>query len=98
MAIDAKQDKLSQRRSIEDLMEMSNLPQYNKAWGEKDNKEKALTRYMAAIIWFFMKLEMCGTAPNIGNIADAFKVSRSQLLWLIMAKKFKNGPGEYVPK
>ena len=39
-----------------------NLPQYNEAWGDKDNKEKASTRYMAAIVWFFMKREMCGTA------------------------------------
>ena len=53
---------------------------------------------MATIIWFFMKLEMCGMAPNIGNIADAFKVSRSQLSQLITAKKFKSGPGGYVPK
>ena len=79
-------------------MEMSNLPQYSEAWGEKDNKEKAATRYMATIVWFFMKCEMCGTAPNIGNIVHAFKVSRSQLLWLITAKKFKSGPGRYVPK
>ena len=53
---------------------------------------------MAAIAWFFMKREMCGTAPNIGNVADSFKVSRSQLSRLIMAKKFKSGPGGYVPK
>ena len=71
-------------------MEMSNLPQYNEAWGEKENKEKALTRYMAAIVWFFMKREMCGMAPNIGNLVDALKVSRSPLLWLTMVKKFKS--------
>ena len=86
-----KQDKLSQRRTIEELMEMSNLPQYNEAWGDKDNKEKAPTRYMATIVWFFMKHKMCRMDPNIGNYADAFKVSRSQLSWLIMAKKFKVG-------
>ena len=55
VAIGAKQDKLSQRRSIQELMEMSNLLQYNEAWGEKENKEKPPTRYMAAIIWFFTK-------------------------------------------
>ena len=41
---------------------------------------------------------MCGTAPNVGNVADYFKVSRSQLSCLITAKKFKSGPGGYVPK
>ena len=45
-----------------------------------------------------MKHEMCGTAPNIGNVADYCKVSRSRLSWIIMAKKFKSGPGGYVPK
>ena len=53
---------------------------------------------MAGIIWYFMKREMCGTAPNIGNIADAFKVSRSQLSRLITVKKFKSGPVRYVSK
>ena len=53
---------------------------------------------MAAIVWYFLKREMCGMAPNVGNIADSFKVSRSQLSHLIMAKKFKSGPGGYVPK
>ena len=76
-----------------ELMEMSNLPQYNEAWGDHDNKELAPTRYMAAIVWFFMKREMCGTAPNVPNIADFFKVSRSQLSRLLTAKKFKSGPG-----
>ena len=79
-------------------MEMSNLLQYNKAWGYRDNKELALTRYMAAIVWFFIKREMCGTAPNVANVVDYFKVSRSQLSWLLTAKKFKSGPGGYVPK
>ena len=41
---------------------------------------------------------MCGTAPNVGNVADYFKVSRSQLSHLITAKKFKSRPGGYVPK
>ena len=45
-----------------------------------------------------MKHEMCSTAPNIGNVADSFKVSRSQLSWLITAKKFKSGRGGSVPK
>ena len=45
-----------------------------------------------------MKHEMSGTALNIGNVADYFKVSRSQLSQLIMAKKFKSGPGGYIPK
>ena len=98
VTIDAKQDKLSQCKMIDELMEMSNLPQYHIAWGDKDNKKKAPTRYMAAIVWFFMKRKMCGTAPNICNVADSFKVSRSQLSRLIIAKKFKSGPGSYVPK
>ena len=91
-------DKLSQRRSIEELMEMSNLPQCSEAWGKKENKDKAPTRYMAGIIWYFMKREMCWTALNIDNIADAFKVSRSQLSRLITAKKFKSGPAGYIAK
>ena len=41
---------------------------------------------------------MCGTAPNVGKVANYFKVSRSQLSCLITAKKFKNGHGGYVPK
>ena len=96
--MDAKQDKLSQRRSIEELMEMSNLPQYNAAWRDKENKDKAPTRYMATMVWFFMKCDMCGMALNIGNVADAFKVSRSQLSRFILAKKFKSGQGSYVPQ
>ena len=96
--IGAKQEKLSKRKSIAELMEMSNLPQYNITWGNRDNKEMAATQYMAAIVWYFLKREMCGTAPNVGNIADSFKVTRSQLSCLIMAKKFKSGLGGYVPK
>ena len=53
---------------------------------------------MTAIVWYFLKHEMCGTAPNIGNVADYFNVSRSQLSHLITAKKFKSGPGGYIPK
>ena len=53
---------------------------------------------MATIVWYFLKHEMCGTAPNVGNVADYFKVSRSQLSCLITAKKFKSRPGGYVPK
>ena len=53
---------------------------------------------MAAIVWFFMKREMCGTALNVANVTDYFKVSRSQLSRLLTAKKFKSGPGGYVPK
>ena len=79
-------------------MEMSNLPQYTMAWGDKENKERAPMRYMAAIVWCFMKHKMCGIAPNIGNVADSFKVSRSLLSTLIMAKKFRSGLGGYVPK
>ena len=78
VTIDAKQDKLSQCKLIDELMEMSNIPQYNVAWGDKNNKEKAATRNMAAIVWFFIKHEMCGTTPNISNVADYFKVSRSE--------------------
>ena len=91
MTIDAKQDKLSRRRSIEELMEMSNLPQCSEAWGDRENKDKAPTRYMAGIVWYFMKCEMCGMAPNIGNIADAFKLSRSQLSRLIQRKSSRVG-------
>ena len=98
VTIDTKRDKLSQCKTIDELMEMSNLPQYTVAWGDKKNKERVLMRYMVAIVWFIMKCEMCGTAPNIGNVADSFKVSRSQLSRLITAKKFGSGPGSYVPK
>ena len=98
--INAKQEKLSKCKSIDELIKMSNLPHYNIAWGDKNNKEKAATRNrsMAAIVWYCLKHEMCGTAPNVGNMANYFKVSRSQLSCLITAKKFKNGPGSYVPK
>ena len=98
VTLDAKQDKLSKRKSISELMEMSNLPPYNIAWGDKNNKEKAAMQNMAAIVWYFLKIEMCGTAPNIGNVVDYFKVSRSQLSHLLTAKKFKSRPGGYVPK
>ena len=98
VTLDAKQEKLSKCKCIDELMEMSNLPQYNIAWGDKNNKEKAATWNMAAIVWYFLKQEMCGTAPNVGNMADYFKVSRSQLSHLITAKKFKSRPGGYVPK
>ena len=91
--VEAKQDKLGKCKSVAELMEMSNLPQYNEACGDRDNKEFVLTRYMAAIVWFFIKREMCGTALNVANIADYFKVSRSQLSWLLTAKKFKSSPG-----
>ena len=93
--VEVKQDKLGKCKSVAELMEMSNVPQYNEAWGDRDNKELAPTRYMAAIVWFFIKREMCGTAPNV---ADYFKASRSQLSQLLTAKKFKSGPGGYVPK
>ena len=96
--VGAKQEKLSKSKSIMELMEMSNLPQYNIAWGDHDNKEMAATRYMAAIVWYFLKREMCRTAPNVGTIADSFKVSQSQLSRLLTAKKFKSRPGGYVPK
>ena len=96
--IGAKQKKLSKHKSIVELMEMSNLPQYNITWGDRDNKEMAATRYMAVIAWYFMKGEICGMAPNVGNVADSFKVSRSQLSHLLTVKKFKSGPGGYVPK
>ena len=77
---------------------MSNLPQYNIDWGDRDNKEMAATHYMAAIIWYFLKKEMCGTTPNVTTVADCFKVSRSQLSHLLMVKKFKSSLGGYVPK
>ena len=53
--IKAKHDKLSQRKSMTELMEMSNLPQYMENWGDKKNKEKAPTHYKAAIMCFFLK-------------------------------------------
>ena len=53
---------------------------------------------MAVIVWYFLKREMCGTSPNIGNVANYFKVCRSQLSHLLTAKKFKSRPGGYVPK
>ena len=40
VTMDAKQDKLSQRRSIEELMEMSNLPQCSEAWGTGKTKTR----------------------------------------------------------
>ena len=81
-----------------ELMEMSNLPQYSENWGDMNSKEKAPTHYMAAIIQFFLKQEMSGSAPNIGTLADAFKVSQSQLSWLITVKKFRSGPSGYMSK
>ena len=52
-------------------MEMSNLPQYNvTSLGDRDNKEMAATRYMAAIVWYFLKREMCSTALNVSTVAD----------------------------
>ena len=98
VTLNAKQEKLSKCKSIDELMEMSNLPQYNIAWGDRNNKEKLATHNMAAIVWYFLKREMCGTCPNVGNMADYFKVSQSQLSRLLTAKKFKSGPGGYVPK
>ena len=79
-------------------MEISNLPQYNTAWGDCDNKEMLVTCYMAMIVWYFLKKEMCGSALNITTVADCFKVNRSQLSDLIMAKKFKSGLGGYILK
>ena len=51
---------------------------------------------MAAIVWYFLKREICRIAPNMGNIADSFKVSQSHLSCLVTAKKFKSGPGGYI--
>ena len=65
--VGAKQEKLLKHKSIMELMEMSNLPQYNVAWGDCDKKEMPATQYMAAIVWYFLKREMCGTAPNVGE-------------------------------
>ena len=77
--IKAKHDKMSQRKSIMEMMEMSNLPQYMEEWGNKDNNNKAPTRYVAMLVWFFLKQEMSYAAPNIGNIADTFKLTCNQL-------------------
>ena len=40
VTIDTKEEKLSKCKSIDELMEMSNLPQYNVTWGDINNKEK----------------------------------------------------------
>ena len=77
---------------------MSNLPQYVDDWGNKDNKEKAPMCYMAALIRFILKREMSGAAPNIGNVADSFKVSCSQFSRLTTANNFRSGPSGYIPK
>ena len=53
---------------------------------------------MAAIVRYFLKHEMFSTTSNVGNVADYFKVCRSQLSWLITAKRFKSRPGGYDPK
>ena len=37
--VGAKQEKLSKHKSIVELLEMSNLLQYNVTWGDRDNKE-----------------------------------------------------------
>ena len=49
--LDAKQEKLSKCKSIDELMEMSNLPQYNITWGDRNNKEKSAMHNMATIVW-----------------------------------------------
>ena len=41
VTLKAKQENLSKCKSIEELMEISNLPQYNITWGDKNSKEKA---------------------------------------------------------
>ena len=85
-------------------MEMSNLPQYNVTWGDRNNKEMAATRYMAAIVWYFLKREMCGTAPNVGNMANCFSQLKSAVTpanskkvqeraWWLCPKEEKNGSG-----
>ena len=96
--IEAKHEKLAQRKTIREMMELSNLPQYIKEWISKKNKEKAPTRYMVAVVWFFIKREMSRAAWNIRSIADTFKVNRNQLSWLITTKKFRSGPSSYIPK
>ena len=53
---------------------------------------------MLVIVWYFVKHEMSGAPPNITNISDTFKVSRSQLSCLITTKKFKSSPSTYVAK
>ena len=42
VTLDAKQEKLSKCKSIDELMEMSNLPQYNISWGDRNNKKNQL--------------------------------------------------------
>ena len=98
VVIDAEQGKQSQRKSVVELMEMSSLQQYTESWGEKTNKEKGPTCYMVAIIYFILKWEMTGMAPNISNLVDVFRVSRSQLSQLVTAKKFQSQPSGYIPK
>ena len=48
--IKAKHDKLSQCKSMAQLMEMSNIPQYMENCRDKKNKEKVPTCYMATIV------------------------------------------------
>ena len=91
-------EKLAQRKTIGEMMELSNLPQYIKEWISKKNKEKVPTQYMVVVVWFFIKREMSGTARNIRSIADTFKVSRSQLSQLITTKKFRSQSSSYIPK
>ena len=59
VTLEAKQEKLSKHKSIDKLMEMSNLPQYKIAWGDRNNKEILAKCNMAMIVWYFLKREMC---------------------------------------
>ena len=55
VTLEAKQEKLSKCKSIDKLMEMSNLPQYNTAWGDRNNKKKS-----ALVTWLQLSLrERC---------------------------------------
>ena len=88
-AMAEKKEKLQQRKSVQVLMEETNLPTFFKEWNE--NTEYG-TRHLAAILFFLLKRKMTGAPPVINVIADNFSCSRSQLTRLIHGKKFKSGP------
>ena len=49
VSLEAKHEKLSKLKSIDEVIERSNLPQYNTTWGDRNNKEKLTSRNMATI-------------------------------------------------
>ena len=92
--VEAKQDKLGKCKSVVELMEMSNLPQYNEAWGDQDKKEFALTRYMAAIV------EMrCVVQPWMSRMLQIIlRLAGVNFHGCWQQRSLKVVPGGYVPK